>query len=300
MAQSDRDGAAVHWAAWSASMRRRRLSPGTIDKRRYELVSWSAWMGPGWTAATWRDVERWTDSRPLGPRAQASAVSHLRAFYQWARREGVATIDPCADVVTPKAASGPTPAGSPHRGAPGGRRRRRRPRGGMRAYGIWRTAMLRGGPAALGRRRPGRRPAVRVGQGRQGRHRADRPAAGRGAGRPGRGRRPRSITGADGQACTPGTGQPARRRPPARPRMRPAPRTSSATDAAHSTCCAAPAGSSWSATSCATRRSRRPRSTRTPKQAPWPPPWPTGSDSGPSLAVAKPAPLRELHDSRGL
>jgi integrase/recombinase XerD len=92
-------------------MRRRRLAPGTIDKRRYELASWSAWIGAGWTSATWRDVERWTDSRPLGARAQASAVSHLRAFYQWARREGVTTIDPCADVVTPKLRRGrPRPA----------------------------------------------------------------------------------------------------------------------------------------------------------------------------------------------
>jgi integrase/recombinase XerD len=92
-------------------MRRQHLAPGTIDKRRYELASWSAWIGDGWTAATWRDVERWTDSRPLAARAQASAVSHLRAFYRWARREGLATIDPCADVVSPKLRRGqPRPA----------------------------------------------------------------------------------------------------------------------------------------------------------------------------------------------
>jgi integrase/recombinase XerD len=99
------------WARWAASMRRQRLAPGTIDKRRYELASWSAWIGPGWSTAGWRDVERWTDSRPLGARAQASAVSHLRAFYRWSRREGLTVIDPCADVVTPKLRRGrPRPA----------------------------------------------------------------------------------------------------------------------------------------------------------------------------------------------
>jgi site-specific recombinase XerC len=94
--------AVAHGAAWTASQRRAWLAPGTITKRRYELASWSAHIGPGWDTATWRDVERWLDSRPLGARAQASAVSHLRAFYRWARREGVATIDPCADVVSPR------------------------------------------------------------------------------------------------------------------------------------------------------------------------------------------------------
>jgi len=90
------------WERWAASMRRQRLAAGTITKRRYELASWSAWVGPAWATATWRDVERWTDSRPIGPRAQASAVSHLRAFYRWARREGVTGADPCTDVVAPK------------------------------------------------------------------------------------------------------------------------------------------------------------------------------------------------------
>jgi site-specific recombinase XerC len=90
------------WAGYAASMRRRGKAAGTITKRRYELASWSAWIGAGWTTATWREVEQWTDSRPLGARAQASAVSHLREFYKWARREGLVTVDPCADVDTPK------------------------------------------------------------------------------------------------------------------------------------------------------------------------------------------------------
>lgn len=92
-------------------MRRQRLARGTIVKRRSELASWSAHIGPRWLEAGWRDVERWLDGRPLGPRAQASAVSHLRAFYRWARREGVTGVDPCADVTTPRLRAGrPRPA----------------------------------------------------------------------------------------------------------------------------------------------------------------------------------------------
>jgi site-specific recombinase XerD len=32
-------------------------------------------------------------------------VSHVRAFYRWARREDLVTIDPCADVTTPRLAA---------------------------------------------------------------------------------------------------------------------------------------------------------------------------------------------------
>lgn len=89
--------------AWAAYMRRQGLSPGTIRMRRYELDSWDRWIGARWRQATFRDVEAWIESRiRLGPTAQGSAASHLRAFYRWARREGLAAIDPCADVVTAK------------------------------------------------------------------------------------------------------------------------------------------------------------------------------------------------------
>ena len=96
------DAASVATADWCAAMRRQRLSTGTIRKRRGELASWSDHIGAGWRTATWRDVDRWIDSRPLGPRAQASAVSHLRSFYKWARREGLVSCDPCADVICPR------------------------------------------------------------------------------------------------------------------------------------------------------------------------------------------------------
>jgi integrase len=79
-----------------------RLAQGTVLARRYCLASWAEHIGDGWTCADWRDVERWLAGRRLGPRARASAVSHVRAFYRWARREGLVVIDPCADVEVPR------------------------------------------------------------------------------------------------------------------------------------------------------------------------------------------------------
>src|SRR4029453_17011347 len=96
------DSPNAHMPAWSAYMRRQGLSSGTIRMRRYELHSWDRFIGTRWRRATFRDVERWIDSRPLGPNARGSAASHLRAFYRWARRETLTTADPCADVVTAK------------------------------------------------------------------------------------------------------------------------------------------------------------------------------------------------------
>jgi integrase/recombinase XerD len=96
------DRPSAHAAGWQQAMRRAGLARGTILARTYALASWDASIGAGWREATWRDVESWLDGRPLGERAQASAVSHLRAFYRWARREGLTAADPCADVATPR------------------------------------------------------------------------------------------------------------------------------------------------------------------------------------------------------
>ena len=91
-----------HFTAWSGAMRRRGLAAGTVDLRRLELRAWSRFVGPRWREATWHDVEAWLGGRPVEPRTKASAVSHLRAFYRWARREGLVSVDPCADVETPR------------------------------------------------------------------------------------------------------------------------------------------------------------------------------------------------------
>ena len=75
---------------------------GTILARRYALAGWSGWIGARWSEAGWRDVEAWLGSKRLVPRGHHSTVSHLRAFYRWARREGLVTADPCRDVELPR------------------------------------------------------------------------------------------------------------------------------------------------------------------------------------------------------
>lgn len=87
---------------WAAAMRRRGLSPATIQRRGYELRSWSGLVGERWRWATRQDVEAWIDSRPLGVRARYSSISHLHAFYRWARREGLTTVDPTELVERPR------------------------------------------------------------------------------------------------------------------------------------------------------------------------------------------------------
>lgn len=108
------DRPSEHFGAWGSYMRRQGLSAGTIKLRRYELWSWDRWIVGRWDEATFEDVEGWISSRPLGPKARQSAVSHLRMFYRWARREHLVTIDPCADVVTVKC-----PRRSPRPATPG-------------------------------------------------------------------------------------------------------------------------------------------------------------------------------------
>lgn len=92
-----------HWPGWAAAMRRRNLSPGTVEARRYELVRWSAWIGGRWARATRRDVERYLDLRPgVRARTRYCSISHLHAFYLWARREGLARVDPTELVERPR------------------------------------------------------------------------------------------------------------------------------------------------------------------------------------------------------
>lgn len=84
-------------------MRHGGLAAGTVRARHYQLRRWSKWIGAAWRDATWRDVEAWVAARDLGPSSASGTVSHLRAFYRWARREGLADgVDPCADVVSPR------------------------------------------------------------------------------------------------------------------------------------------------------------------------------------------------------
>lgn len=46
--------------------------------------------------ATHRDVEVWVAERNVSPAAGRNLVTNLRAFYRWARREGLVEVDPTA------------------------------------------------------------------------------------------------------------------------------------------------------------------------------------------------------------
>lgn len=84
-------------------MARRGLARGTIYARDGELRRWLTYMGDRWPAATRHDVEAWLDDRShLGARARYTAISHLSAFYRWAIREELATVDPTTAVERPR------------------------------------------------------------------------------------------------------------------------------------------------------------------------------------------------------
>jgi site-specific recombinase XerD len=84
-------------------MTRRGLARGTIYARDGELRRWLVYIGEPWASATRHDVEDWLDGRPeLGARARYTAISHLSAFYRWAIREDLATLDPTTAVERPR------------------------------------------------------------------------------------------------------------------------------------------------------------------------------------------------------
>jgi integrase/recombinase XerC len=87
---------------YTAAMRRRSLSPGTIVKREHELRHWLDAVGAGWPTATADDVEAWLDGRRLSARSRYCALSHLSAFYRWAIRDGRAEVDPTVRIDRPK------------------------------------------------------------------------------------------------------------------------------------------------------------------------------------------------------
>lgn len=83
------------------AMRRRGLAAGSID-RRLAVARWWLEAVPDWQHATRRDVERWVDGRPVGPRTRYLMLSSLHMFYLWARREELAEHDPTELVERPR------------------------------------------------------------------------------------------------------------------------------------------------------------------------------------------------------
>ena len=87
-------------------MRRRNLSPGTIEKRMSVIRRLSAHAGCDVTKVTSEQIEAWLDSRTNCPRTRYTDISHISAFFKWAIREGHAEHDPTARVDRPKVRAG--------------------------------------------------------------------------------------------------------------------------------------------------------------------------------------------------
>ena len=89
-------------ADFSAYLNRRGYSVETQRHRMGIVYRWRAFVGPDWPAATFRDVERFAASLEVKPSSQRAHLSHLSAFYRWARREGLASANPVELVDLPK------------------------------------------------------------------------------------------------------------------------------------------------------------------------------------------------------
>lgn len=87
-------------------MRRRNLSPDTIDKRISVLrrVTAHAWCEP--LGLTTDAIDAWLDSRSVQARTRYTDISHISAFFRWAIREGLTTVDPTTRIDRPKVPQG--------------------------------------------------------------------------------------------------------------------------------------------------------------------------------------------------
>lgn len=92
--------------AWLRSMRRRNLSPGTIDKRASVARRLTVYAGVPMTDVTTEQVEDWLDSRHTSARTRYTDISHVSAFFRWAIREELVDRDPTTRIDRPKVNAG--------------------------------------------------------------------------------------------------------------------------------------------------------------------------------------------------
>jgi site-specific recombinase XerC len=96
-----------------AAERRRGMRDTSLGKRVGIVRRWVAYIGdPFATTVDWRDVEAFVDASTMrAAKSRYDAVSHLRMFYLWAQRAGLAGHDPTTLVVRPRITPGlPRPA----------------------------------------------------------------------------------------------------------------------------------------------------------------------------------------------
>lgn len=91
-------------ADYTASMKRRYLSPRTVKTRLPVLRTWIDFIGEdAWPTADMHDVERWLETMPhICASTAYNRISHVSEFYRWAMREGRAAANPCDLVERPK------------------------------------------------------------------------------------------------------------------------------------------------------------------------------------------------------
>ena len=87
--------------AWRRYLVHRRYAPETVWARVSLARRWTAAV-PHWRDTDYRELEAWVDGLEISARSARNVVSHLRAFYRWAMREGYTTNDPTALVETPR------------------------------------------------------------------------------------------------------------------------------------------------------------------------------------------------------
>ena len=93
-------------ALWLRSMRRRNLSPATIDKRSSVARRLAESAGVDLIDVTTGQIEDWLDSRDNSARTRYTDISHVSSFFRWAIREEFANRDPTARIDRPKVHAG--------------------------------------------------------------------------------------------------------------------------------------------------------------------------------------------------
>ncbi|RPH33805.1 MAG: hypothetical protein EHM90_00055 [Chloroflexi bacterium] len=87
--------------AYRRYMVRRGYARETIWARHANARRWVRWCDD-WRTATFRDVERWIDGRPVSPATSRNLIGYVRAFYRWAMREGLCETNPTLLVEWPR------------------------------------------------------------------------------------------------------------------------------------------------------------------------------------------------------
>lgn len=89
-------------AEYELAQRRRNYARGTTRKRVATARRWLEHIGDQWSAATWRDIDLFGDTRLIAPTTWRDEVSHLSTFYRWAMRADLCLSDPTALVERPR------------------------------------------------------------------------------------------------------------------------------------------------------------------------------------------------------